>query len=307
MDYIEGRTTGAATGDQIVLYTRSGIWWIQPFANQPFTNIQPDGSWTNTTHLGTEYAALLVAPGYHPASKLKELPEAANGIVAVAVFKAESTNPLPEKVIHFSGYDWNVRTAASDRGGVPNVYSSENAWTDEQGHLHLRMQQKDGVWTCAEVSLARSLGYGSYQFVVQDSSHLSPSGVLGLYTADDFRTDEIRSELDVELSRWGVPDSRNAQFVVQPFYVPENVFRFMVPAGALTHMFRWDPGRASFESIRGTKIGPGAAAISSRVFTSGIPTPANETVHIDLYDYRHSKNSLQQPAEVVIEKFEFLP
>ena len=28
--------------------------------------------WTNATHLGTEYAALLVAPGYHPPPALDE-------------------------------------------------------------------------------------------------------------------------------------------------------------------------------------------------------------------------------------------
>jgi hypothetical protein len=38
-----------------------------------------------------------------------------------------------------------------------------------------------------------------------------------------------------------------------------------------------------------------------------VPTPASETVHIDLYDYHHSKQALQQPAEVVVEKFEYLP
>src|ERR1700723_4645539 len=42
MDFIEGRANGAKPGQQIVLYARSGIWWIQPFANQPFTKIQPE-------------------------------------------------------------------------------------------------------------------------------------------------------------------------------------------------------------------------------------------------------------------------
>ena len=63
MDFIEGRANGAKPGQQIVLYARSGIWWIQPFATQPFTKIQPDSTWRNSTHLGTEYAAILVEPG----------------------------------------------------------------------------------------------------------------------------------------------------------------------------------------------------------------------------------------------------
>jgi len=307
LDFIEGRATGVKPGQQIVLYARSDIWWIQPFVNQPFTKIQPDSTWRNSTHLGTDYAALLVEPSFHPAAKVTTLPAEGNGVVAIATSTGKPVAPIVSKVIHFSGYDWRVRNAASDRGGQPNSYGPENVWTDKNGYLHLRMEEHDGVWTCAEVSLTRSLGYGSYIFVVQDIGHFGPSAALGLYTNDDFRTDDIRNELDIELSRWGIEDNKNAQYVVQPFYVPENVFRFMAPAGVLTYMLRWESGRATFKTVRGSVIGPGAATISEYTFTSGVPTPAKETAHMGLYSYRHSKSSSQQPVEVVIEKFEFLP
>lgn len=306
MGYIEGRVTGAAPGQQVILYARSGFWWIQPFANQPLTKIQPDATWRNSTHLGTEYAALLVDAGFHAPSKTSSLPAVGKGVSAEITVPGKPVAPVVAKVIHFSGFDWNVRVAGSDRGGEPNVYDPANVWTDQNGFLHLRMQQRNGVWSCAEVSMTRSLGYGSYKFVVQDSAHLSPSAVLGLYTADDMRTDDVRTELDIELSRWGNPASKNAQFVVQPFYIPENVSRFQAPAGPLTHTFRWEPGRATFKTLRGAGTSPGDP-VSEHVFTSAVPTPASETVHIDLYDYHHSKQSLQQPAEVVVEKFEYLP
>lgn len=57
---IEGRVFNARPDQQIVLYARSGNWYIQPFTDQPFTKIEADSKWRNTTHLGTEYAALLV-------------------------------------------------------------------------------------------------------------------------------------------------------------------------------------------------------------------------------------------------------
>lgn len=307
MDFIEGRASGAKPGQQIVLYARSGIWWIQPFANQPFTKVQPDSTWRNSTHLGTDYAAILVEPGFHPATKVTTLPAEGNGVVAIATSTGKPLAPIASKIIHFSGYDWRVRNAASDRGGQPNSYDPSNVWTDKNGYLHLRMEEHDGVWTCAEVSLTRSLGYGSYIFVVQDIGHFGPSAALGLYTNDDFRTDEIPSELDIELSRWGIADNKNAQYVVQPFYVPENVFRFTAPAGVLTHILRWEPVRVSFKTVRGSMIGPGAATISKHIFTSGVPTPAKETAHIGLYSYRQSKSSSQQPVDVVIRKFDFLP
>jgi len=307
MEYISGRAKGAAPGQQVVVYARSGIWWIQPFANQPFTSIQPDTTWKNSTHLGTEYAALLVEPGYHPSSKLTTLPKAGGGIVAVATVKGKAGAPIVSKILHFSGYEWMVRSAGSDRGGEPNIYDPANAWVDEKGFLHLRMGQGENGWSCAEVSLTRSLGYGTYMWVVQDTSHLGPSAVVGLYTTDDYRTDDVRAELDVELSRWGAPLNKNAQYVVQPFYVPENVSRFTAPSGVLTHMLSWEPGRASFKTITGPGSVAAGKTVSEHVFTSGVPTPANETVHIDFYDYRHSRNASQQPAEVVIERFEFLP
>ena len=306
LDYIEGRSSNTGPGQQIVLYAHSGVWWLQPFADQPFTKIQPDSTWKNSTHLGTEYAALLVNPGYHPAPKLTALPENDSGVVAVAIAQGRPGKPIPPpKIIHFSGYDWIARSASSDRGGVTNPYDPANVWTDQKGYLHLRMDQRDGRWYCAEVNLTRSLGFGTYRVVVQNSAHIGPSAVVSMFTYDEGSVEEARRELDIELSRWGNSAGKNAQFVVQPFYVPENVVRFDAPPGRMTYTFRWQPESATFMADRGSA--PGAPAISQHVFTSGIPQAMGQTVHIDLYNFHHAGSSLQQPAEVVIEKFEYLP
>src|SRR5262245_37403872 len=63
-DIIEGIVKGGRQEQRIVLYARSGKWWVQPLQNNPFTAIRANGKWTNATHLGTEYAALLVEPGF---------------------------------------------------------------------------------------------------------------------------------------------------------------------------------------------------------------------------------------------------
>lgn len=86
-DSIEGRVMGARPGQQIVLYARWGPWYVQPLADQPFTKIEPDSSWRNSTHFGTEYAALLVEPGYHPPATLDALPNGGGGVIAVAITK----------------------------------------------------------------------------------------------------------------------------------------------------------------------------------------------------------------------------
>jgi signal transduction histidine kinase len=82
---IEGRVIGAVPGQQIVLYARSGAWWVQPFTEQPFTSIRPDSTWSNSTHVGTEYAALLVEPGYVPPAVVDVPPRTGAGVLAVAI------------------------------------------------------------------------------------------------------------------------------------------------------------------------------------------------------------------------------
>jgi hypothetical protein len=307
MDAIEGRVTSAKPGQQVVLYAKNGIWFIQPFANEPFTPIQSDATWKGFTHFGTEYAALLVDPGYHAQPKMTTLPSEGNGVAAVLTVKGSASPSAAIKTIHFSGYDWIVRSAPSERGGEMNNYDTANAWTDEKGYLHLKMGQSDGRWTCAEVSLTRSLGYGTYKFVVQDSAHLSASSVVGIFTLDENLPEDNRPEMDIELSQWGRLGSKNAQYVIQPYYIPQNIVRFSVGPGVNTHVLRWEPGSASFKTVPGSVAAPGVKGISEHVFRSGIPTAAGETIHIDLYDFFHSKSTSQRPAEVVIEKFEYLP
>ena len=77
LETIKGRVLGAGPGQQIVLYAKSeGLWWIQPFTEKPFTKIENGRRWENETHLGTEYAALLVEPGYRPPPTTENLPTA---------------------------------------------------------------------------------------------------------------------------------------------------------------------------------------------------------------------------------------
>jgi hypothetical protein len=304
---IEGRVDGARKGQQIVLYAKSGVWWVQPFTAQEFTPVGPDSKWSSSTHLGSEYAALLVNPGYRPALTMPSLPPQGAGVVLVATVKGVPTASEFPKTVHFSGYEWNVRATASERGGRVCNNDPANAWTDPSGALHLRIVNSTGKWTCAEVSLTRSLGYGSYRFVVRETSHLEPAVVLDLFTWDDSGSEQNHRELDIEMARWGDPNSKNAQYVVQPYYVAPNVARFSAPAGALTHSFRWEPGKVSFRTIQGASTTMEGRAVAEHVFTSGVPLPGNELIHLGLYLFVNSADPIPNQTEVVIDKFEYLP
>jgi hypothetical protein len=307
LDVIEGRVNGARPGQQIVLYSRSGVWWVQPFADHALTPIGPDSKWSSPTHLGTEYAALLVEPGFSPSAKLQSLPAQGGSVVLVAIVQGKQAPPELSKTIQFSGYEWNVRATASERGGRVSSYDPSNAWTDPAGVLHLRIANKAGKWTCAEVSLARSLGYGSYRIVVRETSQLEPSVVLSMFTWDDLGVDPNHRELDVEISRWGDPHSKNAQYVVQPYYVPANVARFSAPSGPLSLSFRWEPGKASFRSNQSAGAAKQGRLIAEHVFTSGVPLPGSELVHLNLYIFGNAQDPIRNQTEVVIDKFEYLP
>ena len=118
--------------------------------------------------------------------------------------------------------------------------------------------------------------------------------------------DQNYREVDIEISRFGDPASKNAEYVIQPYYVPANVVRFTTPSGALTHSFHWEPGRISFKTVRGSQTGA-TRAVAEHVFTSGVPSHGIESIRMNLYVYGSAKVPLENGAEVVIEKFEYLP
>jgi hypothetical protein len=275
--------------------------------NLPFTEIQPNSTWKNTTHLGTEYAALLVEPGYRPPATTDALPTQGGGVIVVATVKGkgERVRRIPKK-LQFSGYEWEIRQVPSDRGGE-TIYDPANGSTDANGFLHLRIARHAGKWTCAEVRLTQSLGYGTYSFVVQDTSHLEPAAAFSMFTWDELGANENHREVDIEISRWGDPNSKNGQYAVQPYYVAANVTRFTAPSGRLIHSFSWEPGRLSFRTTLGSATPTGSSIVAHHVFTSGVPSPGGESVRMDLYVFGYSPTPLEHEAEVVIEKFKYVP
>lgn len=306
---IAGRVTGARPGQRIVLYARNdGRWGVQPRSGQPFTKIEDDGRWAGSTRLGSEYAALLVAPTYDPPELTESLPAVGSGVVALAMVNhrgAAAVFPPPES-LNFSGYEWAMRSGSTYRAGSRTVFEPANVWTDKSGALHLRISGSQGKWTAAEVKLTRSLGYGTYRFRVRDISHLEPSAVLTLVSWDGVGTEQNRHELAVELSRWGYINNDNAHYVVQPYYVPANTARFRIPAGVFTHSFQWEAGQVTFSTAAGSGSA-GTPLLKHHVFTSGVPTAGTESVRISLYVFDKGQVPLKNQNEVVIEKFEYLP
>ena len=167
--------------------------------------------------------------------------------------------------------------------------------------MHLRISRTDKDWSCSEVSLTRNLGYGTYEFVVRGLETLEPAAVFDMFTYDYASGAQHNREMNIEISHWGNPAEKNAQYVLQPYYASANVYRFNVPTGTLTFSLRWQQDRATFRTLRGS------ALVSEQVFTAAVPSPGIESIRTALYIYRAAGVKLQHPMEVVIERFTYLP
>lgn len=306
LDTIAGRVKGAKPDQKIVIFTHNNVWWVQPERDQPYTAIKPDSTWSASTHVGMEYAALLVEPGYNPPAAMDALPALGAGVVAIATVPGDPSKRVQRHVVQFSGYEWVARAAPSNRGGKCD-YDPSNVWTDESGALHLKITGTPGAWKCAEVSLTSSLGYGTYVFVMRDVSNLEPAAVLSIFTWDGPAERENHREFDIEVSRWGEDVRENGRYAIQPYYVAGNVSRFVIPAGSFAHSIRWEAGRIQFKTVRGTNISLRGPSLAEHSFQSGVPSPGNERVRISLYAFQRGPHPLQKGGEVVVEKFQYLP
>lgn len=119
-----GRVTGARAGQRIVLYVRNdGRWQVQPYSGEPFTKMEADGRWAGSTQLGSDYAALLVEPGYSPPELTESLPAVGPGVAALAIVDDRGTAavfPAP-KTINFSGYEWALSSGPIFRAGIEKL------------------------------------------------------------------------------------------------------------------------------------------------------------------------------------------
>jgi len=308
VDTISGRVRNARPNQQIVIYAHSGQWWAQPSPDH-LIPVKADSTWSTQTHLGFEYAALLVDPDYHPLPTTDVAPTQGGSVALVTVVKGVGPPQFaPTGSLKFSGYDWGVRMIASDKGGANNLYAPENAWTDASGVLHMQIRKKSGSWSCAEIFSNRSLGYGTYSVTVSDTSHLEPAAAFSMFTFDESASQERFREMDVEVhGRANAANKNNAQYAIQPFYSPGNLFSFATPSGTLTYVLRWEPGHATFKTFRGRSSGAAAQLVSQHEFTVAIPGPGDAKLRLIFFVVASDKNPMQKPSEVMVEKFEYLP
>jgi hypothetical protein len=315
--FLTGRATDVdARFYGVAVYIYVNGWWTKPSWQYPLTAIHADGSWACNVVTGgddahaTRYAAFLVPLSYLPPSV------AGDGALPSQLENFSVDRFIVDRfprLIRFATLDWSVKAGFWGPGPNQFSYTTNNVWVDEYGALHLKVTHDGSGWSCAEVISRGSFGFGQYRFYLEsDASTLDPNVVLGLFTWSDV-ADFNHREIDIECSRWGVVTNLNAQFVVQPFSLADNLFRFELPRGSTgsTHVFTWAPDRISFESYLGWVAATNAGATPNSSWTFSIPDrippPGGENVRINLWLYNSQPPSDGQNAEVVVKHFEFLP
>jgi hypothetical protein len=213
------------------------------------------------------------------------------------------------KTLEFSGYTWVVRSGGGNPG--PCDWKEGNAWTDENGYLHLKISKSQGVWHCAEVQMLESLAFGKYQFwVIGQIDTLDPNVVLGLFS---YQGPPGTNEIDIEMARWGDPANPNLNYTVWPVssnLEPRgNQFDFSLSGTYTTHRYVWDSTNILFKSLH-DHVNNNDNLFARWKFT---PTNLNRVpqepmpVHMNLWLLNQTPPADGQPVEIVIRSFSYTP
>jgi len=284
---------------RVVLWAKTDRWYVQPSVSEPYTIIQGNGVWFNSTYPWDRMVALLVDSGYVPGSIRDYHPAMDPGVI--------SWDEYPEKsvrYINWSDYCWRVKTGDLVGPG-PNYFSDDtvNVRIDQEYRLHLKIDYSDGRWYCAEIVLDRPMGYGKYLFKLE--SRVDSLDYNAIFAG--FIYEMINQEFDIEFSqRLAIPF--NAQYVAQPWDTPGNIERFQMSNSSLTsHSFEWLPDRIICNSWNGHADAPTPATqIHTWTYTGpDIPSPTDERMIFNLYLFGGDPPVQGVGDEVIVTSFEF--
>jgi hypothetical protein len=319
---LQGRVSMVDPGSHMVavyIYIEGLGWWTKPILPCVGLPVHPDSSWLAdiTTSVDDEYASAICAfllplgPVCPSVAGEDELPDE---IFEMCVDAVCTTRVV--RSISFSGFEWDVRTSQQPTSPDSNYFSDSaaNVWVDGQDRLHLAIRERGGTWYSSEAVLHHPLGYGTYVYQVDSKiGDLNENVVLGMFIYDSQAWQENYREMDIEFAHWGDSTYPNAQFVVQPWEVEGNIYRWVIPPSvkASTHSFYWSSDSISFLSARGHQsVPPFDSVLDQWTYTdvSGIPEPGDERVTLNLWLFRSLAPSDGVEPEVIITSFQhYLP
>lgn len=236
-------------------------------------------------------------------------------LAAFLLHTVVSTTSAADSTLQFSGYTWQVRRPGKGGPG-PNVWSPENVWVDQKGYLHLKLAHRNGVWTCAELTTQKRLGFGRYQFtLIGRVDRLDQNVVFGIFP---YPTAEIgpdmTHEIDIEFSRWSrahLPIGNYSVWPAKPgVKYTTHPFAFTLNGDRTTHRFTWTPDSVFFQSLHGHRDD------DSHEYANWLFQPKDPAIaigrkpmplHINLWCHKGNPPSDGQEVEVIVREFKFTP
>ena len=313
-DDLYGHVTGVTPSDyKVAVYINVSGWWTKPTFASPLTTISSNGYWiTDITTggsdpLATDIAAFLVPNGYTPPlmSGGATLPQElyTNAVAYTAVTRRAA------RTITFAGHTWQVKFTPILAGPGPNYFSDDPAdvWVDGTGYLHLNIVNRSGLWYSTEVICTDTLQYGAYTLTLASRVDLLDKNVvLGFFSWDTDAPQYNYREIDIEFSRWGEDAAQNAQYVIQPWDVIGNRYRYYMALTGIdsVHRFDWQPDRVQFDSWDGS-----GSLLQSWTYTNTtyIPPAGAGNARINLWLLNGLAPSDSQNVEVIVKSFQFVP
>jgi len=90
VERIAGTVSGVNIKEcKVVVFAHTDTWYVQPYFERYDTEIQHSNTWHTDTHLGSEYAALLVKNSYKAPTTTGRLPEVGGEILAIVVVEGK--------------------------------------------------------------------------------------------------------------------------------------------------------------------------------------------------------------------------
>jgi hypothetical protein len=172
------------------------------------------------------------------------------------------------------------------------------------------------VWSCAEVWLDTSLGFGRYEFEVTGRpDQFDRNIILGLFNYPNSPSigPDGTNEIDIEFAQWGDPNNPNRlNWVVYPPALgpghTSEVRLLPLNGDATTHRFDWSPTGVHYQSWHGYGTAFPLAEWNFAPPNSNTRVPQTPIpVHMNLWLFQGRAPFNGQPVEVHIRDFRFTP
>lgn len=220
------------------------------------------------------------------------------GVIGIAPLLL--SQPVEAKTIKFSGHEWRVKTGYSAPGKNHWRNMSDAVYVDKRGALHLKIIQHKGVWYSSEVSMP-SLGYGTYEFDIEsriDNLDINTVASPFLYKDDEH-------EIDIEFTKWKVPDEFNTYHSIQPVKTTGAHKKLVTkpkPGIPFTARIIWEPEKITLQNSQSGKLLNTWEYVGEHNYV-----PGQDRLHINHWLIDGTPPSDNKPKDFVVRAFRHKP